>query len=145
MEFVALKVFRKLIIVMFSICIILIFGEIMAGMFAPQKNRLERILDILEQDSMLFWKQKKNLDIKFEGAKVHTNSLGLRNKEAMIKKGNDVFRIICLGASPTFGWGVKEEQTYSYQLENLLKKIILKNKKLKLLMQGLLGIVHIKD
>ncbi|RIK70505.1 MAG: hypothetical protein DCC66_04260 [Planctomycetota bacterium] len=48
------------------------------------------------------------------------NSLGLRGPLPPVEKGADVYRVICLGDSFTFGEGVKEGDTWPRQLERLL-------------------------
>ncbi len=78
------------------------------------------ILKIIKQDRKLIWRQRPNLNLKFQGAKVITNSWGLRDREVDIKKDKNTFRIVCLGASPTFGWGVGQDKTYPSCLEKLL-------------------------
>lgn len=50
---------------------------------------------------------------------VSTNSLGFRNREISDKHG---LRIVCVGDSVTFGWGVEAEDSYPAQLELLLQK-----------------------
>ena len=50
---------------------------------------------------------------------VTTNSIGLRSPE--IRQNKPDLRIVCLGDSVTFGWGVPEEDSYPRQLEHLLK------------------------
>lgn len=100
--------------------VLLFLGEGAGYLLAGTPGRLERIHAILEQDARLFWKQKPNLDVMFEGARVKTNQLGLRNGPIKDKTGQ--IRIICLGASPTFGWGVEQNEVYAKQLEQLLQK-----------------------
>ena len=48
---------------------------------------------------------------------VSTNSLGLRGPELAPKS---TYRILCLGESVTFGWGVKDSETYPSQLQQRL-------------------------
>lgn len=48
---------------------------------------------------------------------VKINSLGLRGEEIAVKKPNNVFRILVLGDSFTFGSRVDNNETYSYLLE----------------------------
>ena len=48
---------------------------------------------------------------------VSTNSLGLRGPELKVKEG---FRILCLGESVTFGWGVTQAESYPSQLAQQL-------------------------
>jgi lysophospholipase L1-like esterase len=56
------------------------------------------------------------------GVDVSINSHGYRNRETPIKKPPGVTRVMMLGDSLTFGWGVPAEDTVSTQLENLLVK-----------------------
>jgi len=53
--------------------------------------------------------------------KVSINSDGLRDKEYSTEKG-DAYRMIFLGDSLTFGWGVEVEDTFQYILEEELSK-----------------------
>lgn len=53
---------------------------------------------------------------------VHINSQGLRGREISVQKAPGVYRILCLGDSSTFGWGVNDEETYPAQLEDLLNE-----------------------
>lgn len=54
--------------------------------------------------------------------KITTNSLGYRNKEFTLEKKDGTKRILVLGDSMTFGVGVKDDETYPYLLEQLLKQ-----------------------
>jgi len=47
------------------------------------------------------------------------NSLGLRDREMVIDKGNQ-FRVLCFGDSWTMGWGVELEHSWPKQLEKIL-------------------------
>lgn len=51
---------------------------------------------------------------------IRTNSLGLRNAEVDLAKPAGVFRILALGDSVTFGWGLRGEDAYPSQLASLL-------------------------
>lgn len=48
------------------------------------------------------------------------NSIGMRDYEYPLLKGNRIFRIVCLGDSVTFGAGVELDQVYPKVLEKLL-------------------------
>jgi lysophospholipase L1-like esterase len=63
-----------------------------------------------------------------QGVKVtlRSNSAGFRTPEVRGRKEKDVYRIIMLGDSTTFGWGVNQEESYSRILE---KKLNLHSKK----------------
>ncbi len=70
-------------------------------------------------DPDLFWSLRPNLSTTFWGTPVSTNALGLRS-EAISEKGQNEFRILCLGESSTFGAGVKDDESYSVLLERHL-------------------------
>jgi lysophospholipase L1-like esterase len=89
-------------------------SELMIGYFLPE-NRLDQILSVLQRDSELIWRQRPHLDTNFFGENIKTNSLGLRNSEI---KSKDKKRMIVLGASPSVGWGVPNNETYSKRIEN---------------------------
>lgn len=50
------------------------------------------------------------------------SSQGLRNEEIIIPKPKEVFRILALGDSFTFGWGVELEDSWPKQLEKRLRE-----------------------
>ncbi len=53
---------------------------------------------------------------------IQTNSLGLRDKEYEIPKPEGVIRVLVLGDSITYGFGVRAEETYAKQLEQILNE-----------------------
>ena len=118
-----MKILKIFALIFFSIIVSLllfVFLEFISSFFIGQnKDRLLDIIRLLEQDSVLFWKQRPNLNVEFQKQKVSTNSIGFRNSEI---KQKEKTRIICLGASPTFGYGVKYEDTYPYVLGKSLQE-----------------------
>ena len=54
------------------------------------------------------------------GVTVRTNAEGLRGGAVSVEKSPGTFRIACVGDSLTFGWGVKEEDTYCAELARRL-------------------------
>ena len=50
------------------------------------------------------------------------NSDGYRGKDIPHKKGNNIKRILFLGDSYTFGWGINDDETYPAQLEVILNE-----------------------
>jgi hypothetical protein len=48
---------------------------------------------------------------------IAINSLGLRGRDAAAEKPPGAFRILCLGDSYVFGWGVDDEESFPARLE----------------------------
>ena len=88
----------------------------------PKLSIAESLSVICREDPLMLWRQRSGLKIKFYGKDVRTNNMGLRGADFSKKKKGDVNRIICMGASSTFGWGVAEEQTYPFLLEKMLRR-----------------------
>lgn len=81
-------------------------------------------LEIYEPDPKLYWKLKPNQDCftKIDHKLVHINSHGTRGADFATEKPADTIRILSLGDSRTFGWGLTEAETYSDRLQKLLQK-----------------------
>ena len=95
----------------------------------------------LETTSYFFFRTKilhvsgglfMNPHLKYKGITI--NSYNLRGKK--ISKIKEKKRIICLGGSQTFGWGVNDEETYPYLLEQKFKK---QNKNIEVINAGIPG------
>lgn len=86
--------------------------------FLIKDTKTERILKILNRDNKLFWIQRSNINTFFEGVLVTTNSYGFREREIGKK---DKKRILIMGASPAFGWGIEKSKRYSDVLQSLLE------------------------
>lgn len=56
------------------------------------------------------------------GVDVRINSHGLRGKDYPVVKPPQTYRILILGDSMTFGWGVPEESTFPARLETALNQ-----------------------
>jgi hypothetical protein len=61
------------------------------------------------------------------------SSQGLRNEEVMMPKPRGVYRILAVGDSFTFGWGVPSEQSWPKVLEETLRK---KDQKIEVINAG---------
>jgi hypothetical protein len=81
-------------------------------------------VEIYEPDPVLYWKLKpgQNCYTKIDRKPVHINSLGTRGPEFNPAKPPHTIRILSLGDSKTFGWGLTEKEAYSGLLERLLQE-----------------------
>lgn len=70
----------------------------------------------LDLDGRLY-QHKPNLDLSIGSFRLRTNSRGCRGPEVAVPKPADVFRIVLLGDSVAFGWGVDDEVTFARRLE----------------------------
>jgi lysophospholipase L1-like esterase len=88
-------------------------------------NKIEQSqVQLIEVPSIVF-KSGKNRYRKYN-PKVneygYINPYGFRNKDFSLIKGKDIYRIICLGGSTTFGFGVDDNNTYPELLSVILNK-----------------------
>lgn len=73
-----------------------------------------------KKDSDVGYLHKPSSKARLMGVDVEINSKGLRNKEFSEEPKPNLHRIIFLGDSLTFGWGVKEEETFARKIETIL-------------------------
>jgi lysophospholipase L1-like esterase len=59
----------------------------------------------------------------FQRQPLHINSRGLRDREYSLRKPPGTFRLVGLGDSVMFGWGVREEESYLAVLERRLNSL----------------------
>jgi hypothetical protein len=66
---------------------------------------------------------KPGVEGTFRDKRLVTNSRGLRDDEHSLDKPDGVYRIVGLGDSVTFGWGVEQEDSYMEVLEDRLNRL----------------------
>ena len=117
------KVRREIILVLSSILVSLIMAEVAIRVFDPlgisyfrEGSRYQ--LDLIP-DPILVYKHAPSLQRVYQGVSVSINELGLRDRDLEKKKKGEL-RILLLGDSVTFGWGVPVETTFGRKLETLL-------------------------
>jgi len=95
-------------------------------------------LEIYEPDPKLYWKLKPNQDCftKIDRKPVHINSHGTRGRDFQTDKPAGTMRILSLGDSRTFGWGLADQETYSRRLERLLQERVGNGKKIEVINAG---------
>jgi lysophospholipase L1-like esterase len=86
----------------------------------PHEDRDMRLgTSMHERDPRMLWYPKPGRPIPW-GENERVNAAGYRGPEASLEKRPGVLRIVTLGDSSTFGFGVPYEETYSAQLVELL-------------------------
>lgn len=109
---IKISLLSKLILILIPF-FMLVGAEILCIIFFKEPKPMGEIIKILEQHNELFWIQKSSLNTTFQGTQIITDSFGLRiekNNSTLINKSRP--KILCLGASPTFGWGVEANNAY---------------------------------
>lgn len=95
-------------------------------------------IEIYQPDPLLFWKLKPNQDCytKVDRKPVHVNSHGTRGPEFQAAKPANTIRILSLGDSKTFGWGLTEAESYSGLIEKMLQQHVGGGKKVEVINAG---------
>jgi len=95
-------------------------------------------VEIYQPDPQLFWRLKPNQDCytKVDHKPVHVNSRGTRGPEFQIPKPANTIRILSLGDSKTFGWGLTEAESYSGLIEQMLQQHVGGGKKVEVINAG---------
>jgi len=129
--------FFKITVAIISVVLFVAVAEFTLRTIDPElsyKNQmfpLNRDIDFpefYEKDSRLFWKIRANQKMEsrwFSNITYTTNSLGLRGP--VIKEKSNAHRILALGNSCTFGWGVMYDDCWTMQLQKLLKETYAKD------------------
>jgi len=81
--------------------------------------------DIVEKDPWLFWQLKANTTAPLDQGRMTgfiANGDRMRNPEVPVERGPNDFRLLALGDSVTFGWGVLYEEAYPTLLAELLRE-----------------------
>ncbi len=70
----------------------------------------------------LIYQLRPNMKVTHRDQKVTTNSMGWRDREYKVKKPADTVRVIGIGDSNMYGWGVVQGKDFLNQLELTLNK-----------------------
>lgn len=125
---IPVRIRRGAKLVLFSLTPLLVLlalaevGLRIAGLDGPHGSGaglVEEQFGITRADPDLFWSLRPELARDYRGHLVRTNSLGLRGPEVEPKAPGER-RILLLGESTTFGFGVGQDETYAARLQALL-------------------------
>ena len=89
---------------------------------AIEPDRELALGDLVRQnpDDSIVYELRPGVQGRFLGMPVVINSLGMRDRERVRAKGPKTFRVVGLGDSLMFGWGVRQEETFLALLEKEL-------------------------
>jgi hypothetical protein len=94
-------------------------GEVLLRIVAPGQNT-----PIEVYDRLLGWRGRPNLRCvqaeKSFTIEIRQNSEGFRDDERTVARAEGVPRVLCVGDSYTWGWGVPREAIYTDVLERLM-------------------------
>jgi lysophospholipase L1-like esterase len=92
-----------------------------ASRIKGKKAGLGRIIKLSEHESIIY-ELLPDLDVIFRNADMTTSPQGFRDRSYPIQKGKGVIRIVGLGDSVMFGWGVGDSEVYLTILEQRLNE-----------------------
>lgn len=123
------NVFKKILAILVAFILFLVLGEVLIRVYLHYNTaydiEMTRYALNMKKDSdnpLIGHVHKPNTSMRLMDVAVDINSDGLRDREYPVSRGNE-YRIIFLGDSLTFGWGVEEEDTFDYILEEELSKL----------------------
>jgi len=88
----------------------------------PKKNTPFGNLIRIHDNPKIIYEWKPNISAIFKGARIKINQEGFRGKVVSKQKGKNTVRIMGLGDSVMFGWGVGEGENFMEVLERLLNE-----------------------
>ncbi|MDO9117904.1 MAG: SGNH/GDSL hydrolase family protein [Nitrospira sp.] len=114
---------RAILLLGVSVCVALITAEVFCRMADPlgisyfeetRRYNLDRVAD-----PDLVVRHRRSWGAMYQGVDVRFNELGLRDDPIRSKKRSE-YRILMLGDSVVFGWGVVQNEIFSVKLQQLL-------------------------
>jgi len=111
------------IFIIFFVIVVIIPIEIISTISVNKsRNHLNRILRVLAINEHTGWIQKSNYNKDFLSKPLKTNECGFRNK-SLKELNKRSKKILFMGPSSTFGWGVEEENSYPRLLEKIYNRV----------------------
>ncbi|MCB0343935.1 MAG: SGNH/GDSL hydrolase family protein [Bdellovibrionales bacterium] len=98
-----------------------------------------RSIIVPNESDYVIYELAPNLDVKFQGVRVTTNSFGMRSPERPQAKPAGTYRIALLGDSYAFGWGVEQDKIFAAEIERILNEDSEVSQKIEVLNFGVPG------
>ena len=102
-----------------TVILFFIIAEGIMQINSKEKNLIDTLSECVREssDENMGLEFIPNSECTFKGTQVKINSQGLRDYDYKLEKEENVFRIITLGDSYTFGWGVELNEAYPKLIE----------------------------
>lgn len=111
---------RPFVAAVISCAVAFLIGEFAASRIVNMYgDALDITRGVLQTDAHMGWRQRAGLDTTFLNLPLQTNERGWR-AEPVAHAMSAEKRILILGPSSAFGWGVRAEDTYAVQLQKKL-------------------------
>jgi hypothetical protein len=118
----ALRALTNFVVFLISTAIFFLAAEVAVRVFLPQ--RVESPSNFFMRDPVFGWRCKPDIDIRFESpdfnTRITTNNRGFRDIAHDYDKKAGTYRIVGIGDSFLFGWGVEKEETVLSLLPSIL-------------------------
>jgi hypothetical protein len=114
-------------LLMLALAIIFIFGSLELYVRFVEDDGMQYDLEmwkyaktvkIVSDDPLIGHEHRPNADAVLMGVRVTTNGAGLRNENITVAKRPGSYRVLMLGDSVLFGWGVPQNETVSARLQS---------------------------
>lgn len=132
------NILTKISLLLISCIFSLLLMEIIVRIFLPQ--RIETPVDFYSSDELLIWTSKPNFNKLYSSAdfqmNVSTNEKGFRGVSHDYEKPPETFRIVGIGDSFLFGFGVDNQDTVLVRLQELLGRDNSSAKKVEIINLG---------
>ncbi|MBU1862081.1 MAG: SGNH/GDSL hydrolase family protein [Candidatus Omnitrophica bacterium] len=118
------KIIYSLVIMVVVTCLTLCLAEIIVRIFSPKHDKMQCVVP--DQKYGYFMKKNFSEHYRYPGSDhqitIQTNRWGLRGTDYDASRLSNpaVTKVLLLGDSYTFGYGVNREDTFAYKLETLL-------------------------
>lgn len=135
------RMLAKLRLAFFSVILTLLVLEIAIRIICPQDLGYwdSRPFRRLTAEAPHYVENIPDTGTNFIGVPIHINSLGMRGEEIAIPKPPKTVRILAVGDSITFGYGIRLEDTYAKVLERRLNQESVNGTSYEVLNGGTLG------
>lgn len=121
-----LSIGKRVAFALIPLVVLIVLGEVVvrvAGWDRPALQTVplpEELAGIMRPDRELLWSLKPDTKVVWRNTRVTINHQGTRGPEIAAKRPGEL-RILSLGESTTFGVNVSDDETYSANLEALLR------------------------